>query len=36
MDEYKAAVEGITLTDFAPPLEEMTTAPVEFIAVSNS
>ncbi len=35
MDEYKAAVDGIKLTDFAPPLDAMTTAPVEFIPVSN-
>ena len=35
MDEYKASVEGINLTDFAPPLEEMTTAPVEFIPATN-
>ncbi len=27
MDEYKSAVKGIKLTDFAPPAEEMTTAP---------
>lgn len=25
LDEYKSAVEGINLTDFAPPAEEMTT-----------
>ena len=35
LEEYKAAVAGINLTDFAPPAEEMTTAPVEFIPVSN-
>ncbi|ETI58028.1 bifunctional aconitate hydratase 2/2-methylisocitrate dehydratase [Marinomonas profundimaris] len=35
LTEYKEAVAGIHLTDFAPPLEEMTTAPVEFIPVSN-
>ncbi len=35
MEEYKASVEGINLTDFAPPLEEMTTAPVEFIPAMN-
>ena len=27
MDEYKLAVKGINLTDFAPPLKEMTTQP---------
>ncbi|MEE9330985.1 MAG: bifunctional aconitate hydratase 2/2-methylisocitrate dehydratase [Methylophilaceae bacterium] len=27
MDEYKAAVKGINLTDFAPPVEAMTTEP---------
>ncbi len=27
MDEYKKAVDGINLTDFAPPLEAMTTTP---------
>jgi len=27
LDEYKAAVEGINLTEFAPPLEALTTAP---------
>ena len=35
LEEYKASVAGINLTDFAPPAEEMTTAPVEFIPVSN-
>ena len=35
LEEYKEAVDGITLTDFAPPLDEMTMAPVEFIPVSN-
>ena len=35
MDEYLEAVEGINLTDFAPPAEEMTT-PVELIAVSSN
>ena len=25
VDEYKSAVEGINLTDFAPPLEDLTT-----------
>ncbi|MEO9275365.1 bifunctional aconitate hydratase 2/2-methylisocitrate dehydratase [Marinomonas sp. 5E14-1] len=34
MAEYKAAVEGIKLTDFAPPLEEMSTAP-ELISAVN-
>lgn len=29
IEEYKSAVEGITLTDFAPPSEELTTAPAE-------
>ena len=27
MDEYKSAVKGINLTDFAPPVEAMTTEP---------
>lgn len=27
MDEYKDAVKGINLTDFAPPLKELSTAP---------
>ena len=27
MDEYKSAVKGINLTDFAPPLEELSTEP---------
>ena len=31
MDEYKAAVDGIDLTDFAPPVEELTTEP-KFVA----
>ena len=35
MEEYKNAVKGIKLTDFAPPLDAMTTEPVEFIQVSN-
>ena len=35
IEEYKAAVKGIKLTDFAPPLDAMTTEPVEFIPVSN-
>ncbi|MEG3753701.1 bifunctional aconitate hydratase 2/2-methylisocitrate dehydratase [Psychromonas arctica] len=35
MEEYKNAVKGIKLTDFAPPLDEMTTEPVEFIPVNN-
>ncbi|TYL47713.1 bifunctional aconitate hydratase 2/2-methylisocitrate dehydratase [Marinomonas sp. IMCC 4694] len=35
IEEYKAAVDGIKLTDFAPPLDQMTTAPVEFIPVNN-
>lgn len=35
VEEYMAAVSGIKLTDFAPPLDAMTTAPVEFIPVSN-
>ncbi|AEF54926.1 bifunctional aconitate hydratase 2/2-methylisocitrate dehydratase [Marinomonas posidonica] len=35
MDEYLSAVDGINLTDFAPPVEEMTTAPAELIAVSS-
>ncbi|MEP0072482.1 MAG: bifunctional aconitate hydratase 2/2-methylisocitrate dehydratase [Marinomonas sp.] len=34
MAEYKAAVEGIKLTDFAPPLEEMSTTP-ELISAVN-
>ncbi len=29
IEEYKNAVEGINLTDFEPPAEEMTTAPLE-------
>lgn len=29
IDEYKAAVKGINLTDFAPPVEAMTTEPSE-------
>lgn len=33
--EYKEAVAGIHLTDFAPPLEAMTTAPIEFIPAHN-
>ena len=33
LDEYKKAVEGINLTDFAPPLEQLTTAPTETLAV---
>ncbi|RBO82759.1 bifunctional aconitate hydratase 2/2-methylisocitrate dehydratase [Marinomonas aquiplantarum] len=36
MDEYLSAVDGINLTDFAPPLEDMTTAPAELIAVSSN
>ncbi|AWY00869.1 aconitate hydratase [Marinomonas primoryensis] len=35
IEEYMDAVKGIKLTDFAPPLDAMTTAPVEFIPVSN-
>jgi aconitate hydratase 2/2-methylisocitrate dehydratase len=35
LEEYKEAVDGIHLTDFAPPLEAMTTAPVEFIPAHN-
>ena len=27
LDEYEAAVDGINLTEFAPPLEELTTEP---------
>lgn len=27
MEEYKSAVDGINLTDFAPPLDELSTAP---------
>ena len=27
IDEYKRAVKGINLTDFAPPIKEMTTEP---------
>ena len=27
IEEYKSAVEGINLTDFAPPLEQLSTAP---------
>lgn len=33
MDEYKESVDGINLTDFAPPTEELTTAPSETQAV---
>ncbi len=29
IDEYQSAVEGIHLTDFAPPTEELSTAPAE-------
>ncbi len=35
IEEYKAAVKGIKLTDFAPPLDEMTTEPAELIPVAN-
>ncbi|GGN34462.1 MULTISPECIES: bifunctional aconitate hydratase 2/2-methylisocitrate dehydratase [Marinomonas] len=35
LEEYKAAVDGIHLTDFAPPLDAMTMAPVEFIPATN-
>ncbi|ETX11727.1 aconitate hydratase [Marinomonas ushuaiensis DSM 15871] len=35
LEEYKEAVDGIHLTDFAPPLEEMTTPPIEFIPAAN-
>ncbi|BFM48123.1 bifunctional aconitate hydratase 2/2-methylisocitrate dehydratase [Marinomonas sp. THO17] len=35
MDEYLSAVEGIDLTSFAPPAEEMTSEP-ELIAVSSN
>ena len=35
IEEYKEAVDGIKLTDFAPPLDPMTTAPVEFIPAAN-
>jgi aconitate hydratase 2/2-methylisocitrate dehydratase len=33
LEEYIKAVEGINLTDFAPPLEELTTPPVEIVPV---
>ncbi|PKG96088.1 bifunctional aconitate hydratase 2/2-methylisocitrate dehydratase [Paraglaciecola sp. MB-3u-78] len=33
LEEYKKAVEGINLTDFAPPLEQLTTAPSAPVAV---
>ncbi|WP_022939950.1 bifunctional aconitate hydratase 2/2-methylisocitrate dehydratase [Psychromonas hadalis] len=33
LDEYKKAVEGINLTDFAPPLEALTTAPTVAIPI---
>jgi len=33
LEEYKKAVEGINLTDFAPPLEQLTTAPSTPVAV---
>ena len=32
MDEYKAAVEGIKLTKFAPPLKDMTTTPTHLLS----
>ncbi|WP_435274765.1 bifunctional aconitate hydratase 2/2-methylisocitrate dehydratase [Psychrobium sp. nBUS_13] len=35
MDEYKAAVEGIDLTRFAPPTEEMTTEYVAAVPVKR-
>ena len=35
MDEYKAAVEGIDLTRFAPPTEEMTTKYVAAVPVKR-
>ncbi|TDP00005.1 bifunctional aconitate hydratase 2/2-methylisocitrate dehydratase [Marinomonas balearica] len=35
MDEYMSAVEGIDLTSFAPPVEDMTIEP-ELIAVSSN
>lgn len=35
LEEYKASVAGIKLTDFAPPLDAMTMAPIEFIPVNN-
>lgn len=33
MDEYKQAVKGINLTDFAPPVEDMTTVPSNTVKV---
>jgi aconitate hydratase 2/2-methylisocitrate dehydratase len=33
LDEYKKAVEGINLTDFAPPLEALTTAPTTAVPI---
>jgi aconitate hydratase 2/2-methylisocitrate dehydratase len=33
LEEYIKAVEGINLTDFAPPLEELTTPPVEIVPI---
>jgi aconitate hydratase 2/2-methylisocitrate dehydratase len=33
LDEYINAVEGINLTDFAPPLEQLTTAPAKTVPV---
>ncbi|GAB3475539.1 bifunctional aconitate hydratase 2/2-methylisocitrate dehydratase [Marinomonas epiphytica] len=35
IEEYKEAVEGINLTDFAPPAEELTSAPVDFIPAAR-
>jgi len=31
IEEYKSAVAGINLTDFAPPTEALTTAPTEAV-----
>ena len=33
IEEYKKAVDGINLTDFAPPAEELTTAPAKLKSV---
>ena len=34
LEEYKKAVEGINLTDFAPPLEALTTAPTNAVPIN--
>ena len=35
IQEYKKAVEGINLTDFAPPLEALTTAPAAAVKIAD-